>query len=174
MTYIVAVVQAVLALVVGHQLWRLLYPAQRPSVSSRWFERFSVASYRPMERLLSEADFRYLAAQAGVDKKMLRAFRARRREIFRAYLGEMAADFERLHGAARVLLLTSAEDRPDLASALLKLRANFVYGMLAARWRLALDAVGIRGLDTRSLVSAVEGMRGELSALLPVAVGPSR
>ncbi len=177
MTYILvaAAVLGVLALVVGHQLWRLLYPLDRLTFSARWFARFSTGSYRPMERLLGDGDFVFLARQPGMDRKTLRAFRARRRDIFRAYLRDIASDFERLHRAARVQLLTSPEDRPDLAVDLLKLRATFVYAMLAVRWRLALDAVGIRGLDAKSLVGAVEGMRGQLATLLPSATAsPAR
>lgn len=176
-TYILvaAAVLGVLALVVGHQLWRLLYPLDRLTFSARWFARFSTSSYRPMERLLGDGDFVFLARQPGMDRKTLRAFRARRRDIFRAYLRDIASDFERLHRAARVQLLTSPEDRPDLAVDLLKLRATFVYAMLAVRWRLALDAVGIRGLDAKSLVGAVEGMRGQLATLLPSATAsPAR
>ncbi|MEN6605538.1 MAG: hypothetical protein ABFD86_24260, partial [Bryobacteraceae bacterium] len=169
MTYILvaAAVLGILALVVGHQLWRLLYPVDRLTFSPRWFARFSTNSYRPMERLLGDGDFAFLARQPGMDGKALRAFRVRRRDIFRAYLRDVASDFERLHRAARIQLLTSSQDRPDLAVELLKLRATFAYAMLAVRWRLALDAVGVRGLDAKPLVGAVEGMRGQLATLLP-------
>lgn len=172
MTYLMvaATALAILALVVGHQLWRLVKPLNRPSISPRWFAGFSTVRYRPMERILGEADYRFLAAQPDVDGKTLRAFRAQRRGILRAYLRDVASDFERLHAAARVLLLTSIEDRPDLAMALLKLRATFVYAMLAIQGRLALDALGFRGLDVRPLVEAVDRMRGQLVTLIPAPV----
>jgi len=171
-TYIVVAttVLAILALVVGHQLWRLLYPLNRPSFSPRWFAKFSMARYRPMERILGQADFEFLAAQPGMKKKNLRAFRAERRGILRAYLSDIASDFDRLHTAARILLLTSLEDRPDLALTLLRLRATFAYAMLAVQWRLALDALGVRGLDVRPLVEAVDGIRGQLVTLMPAPV----
>ncbi len=169
MTYImvVAAVLAILALVVGHQLWRLLYPLNRPSFNPRWFARFSMARYRPMERILAQADFAFLGAQSGMNKKDLRAFRAERRNILRAYLRDVASDFDRLHDAARILLLTSFDDRPDLAVTLLKLRATFAYAMVAVQWRLACDALGVRGLDVRPLVEAVDGIRSQLVALMP-------
>jgi hypothetical protein len=168
-TYIMvaATVMGILALVLGQRLWRLLYPANQPPFSPRWFAGFSLARYRPMERILGEADFMFLASQPGFDGKTLRAFRAQRRAIFRAYLRDITSDFERLHAAVRILVLTSVEDRPDLAVALLKLRATFAYAVLALQWRLALDAVGIRGLDVRPLVEAVDGMRGQLVSLIP-------
>jgi hypothetical protein len=172
-TYIlvVATVLAILALVIGHQLWRLLHPLKGPSFSPRWFAKYSVVRYRPMERVLGEADFEFLSRQPGVDKKTLRAWRAERRDIFRVYLRDIAADFGRLHSAARILVLTSSEDRPDLAMTLLKLRATFAYAMLAMQWRLAMDAVGVRGLDIRPLVEALDGMRGELAHLMPAPAG---
>ena len=175
MTYIsvVAAVLAILGLVIGRQLWRLLHPLGGPSFSSRWFARFSMTLYRPMERVLGEADFEFLSRQPGVDKKTLRAFRSERREIFRAYVRDIAVDFHRLHGAARILLLTSMEDRPDLAVTLLKLRATFAYAMLAIQWRLALDAMGVRGLDVQPLVEAVDGMRGQLVGLMPAPASAS-
>jgi hypothetical protein len=101
---------------------------------------------------------------------MLRAFRAERRGIFRAYVRDIAADFDRLHTAARILLLTSREDRPDLAVTLFKLRATFAYAMLVIQGRLALDALGLRGLNVRPLVEALDGMRGELVGLMPAPV----
>jgi hypothetical protein len=164
---VVAAVLAILALAVGRQLWRLLHPQNGPSFNARWFARFSMARYRPMERVLGEADFEFLSRQPGVDKKTLRTFRAERREIFRAYVRDIASDFHRLHGAARILLLTSMEDRPDLAMTLFKLRATFAYAMLAIQWRLALDAMGVRGLNVQPLVEAVDGMRGQLVGLMP-------
>lgn len=164
---VVATVLAILALVVGRQLWRLLHPLSRPSFSPRWFARFTMVRYRPLERVLGEADFEFLSRQPGVDRKTLLAFRAERRGIFRAYVRDMATDFHRLHSAARVLLLTSKEDRPDLAVTLLKLRATFAYAMLAIQWRLAWDALGVRGLDVHPLVEAVDGMRGQLVGLMP-------
>ncbi len=167
---VVAVVLMILALVVGRQLWRLLHPLNGPSFSSRWFAGFSMVRYRPMERVLGEADFEFLSRQPGVDRKMLRAFRAERRGIFRAYMCDIAADFDRLHTAARIWLLTSREDRSDLAVTLFKLRATFVYAMLMIQGRLALDALGLRGVDVHPLVEALDGMRGQLVRLMPVPV----
>jgi hypothetical protein len=166
----VATVLAILALVVGRQLWRLLHPLNAPAFSARWWAAFSMVRYRPMERVLGEADFEFLSRQPGVDKKTLRAFRAERRGIFRAYVRDIAADFNRLHTAARILLLTSREDRPDLAVTLFKLRATFTYAMLAIQWRLALHALGVRSLDVHALVEAVDGMRGTLVGLMPAPV----
>jgi hypothetical protein len=171
---VVATILAILAVVVGGQLWRLLHPLGGPSFSARWFAGFTMDRYRPMERVLGDADFEFLSRQPGVDGKTLRAFRAERREIFRAYVRDIAADFRRLHAAARILLLTSREDRPDLAVTLLKLRATFAYAMLAIQWRLALDALGVRGLNVRALVEAVGGMHGQLVGLMPATVSAHR
>ena len=71
----------------------------------------SLEKYRPMERLLQEGDFRFLAAQPGFSPRLGRRFRTERRRIFRGYLRNLRMDFARLSLALRVLIVHSVEDR---------------------------------------------------------------
>src|SRR4051812_9892186 len=87
-----------------------------------WLEDFSIAKYRPMLRLLSEDDYEFLASQAGYQGKIASQLRAERRKVFRAYLRNLVRDFYRLHQVAKMMALCSAQDRPDLTTALLKQR----------------------------------------------------
>ena len=48
---------------------RLIGGPKSLPVSVDWINDLSVARYRPMERLLSEEDYRFLASQPGFDKR---------------------------------------------------------------------------------------------------------
>lgn len=135
-----------------------------------WLESFSVSKYRPMERLLSEQDIRFLRAQPGYRPGMARRLRAERRRIFRAYLKGLARDFGRLHQAARVLVLHAPRDRSDVAAALAWQRLVFLGALAAVHFRLLLHTFGLGPVDVRSLVDVLESTRLQVRELaLPVA-----
>lgn len=136
-------------------------------VSVDWINDLSIARYRPMERLLSGEDYRFLANQPGFDHRMLRRVRSERRRIFRGYLACLSRDFSLVGAALRLMMMYSAQDRPDLASILYKRQALFALGMLAVQWRLIMHACGLGTVDVRGLVSAMESMRLELRQMIP-------
>src|SRR5580692_10972349 len=72
---------------------RLIAGPKSLPVSVEWINDLSIARYRPMERLLTEEDYRFLASQPGIDKKALRRLRGERRKIFRGYLACLSHDF---------------------------------------------------------------------------------
>ena len=53
---------------------------------------------------------------------------------------------------------------------LVRQRVRFAYFILTLQVRLALDAVGLRGINVRPLLGALDALRGELQQLVPVAV----
>src|SRR5688500_15536009 len=61
-----------------------------------WLDSFSISRYRPMERLLSEDDYEFLAAQPGYEPSIARNLRKQRRRVFRTYLQQVSRDFARL------------------------------------------------------------------------------
>jgi hypothetical protein len=134
-----------------------------------WLRNLTVARYRPMERLLDERDFEFLAGQPGISAALVRSLRAERRKIFRSYLRSLSRDFGRVCAAIRHLMLYSSHDRPDLAMVLARQRFAFAMGLMGAEVRLAMHACGWSGvsLDVRGLVDALESMRRELSYLVP-------
>ena len=95
-----------------------------------WAANFSIASYRPMLRLLSEEDYKFFAAQRGITSRAVRRFRQERRRIFRSYLRNLVKDFHRLHLAARMTLINSAVDRPELAQTLMTQRLTFALALM--------------------------------------------
>ena len=126
----------------------------------------SLDKYRPMERLLLEDDFRFLASQPGFSPQLGRRFRSERRRIFRGYLTNLKRDFGRVSVALRTLMVHSAEDRGDLAAALIRQRLTFAVGMLAVEGRLLLHAAGVGTVDVRELVESLETMHGQIRLLL--------
>src|SRR5882672_9338967 len=126
----------------------------------------SIEKYRPMERLLQEDDFRFLAAQPGFSPQLGRRFRTERRKVFGGYLRNLRKDFGRLSMALRVLIVHSVEDRGDLAASLMRLRLTFALGMLAVEGRLLLHAAGVGVVNVRGLVESLETMQAQIQILL--------
>jgi hypothetical protein len=136
-------------------------------VSVDWINDLSAVRYRPMERLLSEEDERFLASQPGCNRKMVRRMRSERRRLFRGYLTCLSTDFSRVGAALRLIMTHAGHDRPDLAGILYKQQALFAIGMLNVQWRLALHALGLGTVDVSGLVGAMEYMRLELRQMIP-------
>jgi hypothetical protein len=122
--------------------------------------------YRVMERLLDESDFRFLATQPGFSPQMGRRFRAQRRRVFRGYLRHLRKDFRRISLALQALIVHAAEDRGDLAAALMRQRLMFMLSMLAIEARLLLHAVGVGAVDVGDMVESFETMQAQIRLLL--------
>ena len=126
----------------------------------------SLEKYRPMERLLQEDDFRFLAAQPGFSPQLGRRFRTERRKIFRSYLRNLRRDFSRLSSAFRILIVHSVEDRGDLAKSLMRMRVMFTLGMLAVEGRLLMHAAGLGAVNVSGLVASLDTMQAQMRLML--------
>ncbi|MGA2328510.1 MAG: hypothetical protein ABSH05_19715 [Bryobacteraceae bacterium] len=157
---------AVLAAIAFFFLFRQLISRHKGADADlEWCRDFSIARYRPMERLFVEDDYDFLAAQPGFHPRISRKLQAERRRVFRHYLRCLRRDFDRLSAAAKTVLVHAAQDRPDLATTLLKQRMVFSYAMLVVEFRLALQTLGIGRVDVRRLVTSLEAMRDQLRQL---------
>ncbi len=139
-------------------------------VTAEWIDELSTDSYRPMMRLLDSRDIEFLRSQAGYTRKMEAKLRAQRCQIFRGYLRCLDLDFKRVCTALKVVLVQSAQDRPDLSAVLVHHRIMFVSGLLAVYFRLLLYRWGICTVDVTSLVQIFDVMRIELRTLVPSAM----
>jgi hypothetical protein len=148
--------------------------SQQPlPVTSEWIDELSIERYRPMLRLLSEDDLRFLQSQPGFTPEMARRFRAQRSQIFRGYLRWLQNDFDRVCAALRLLMLQSHQDRPDLATILLKQRAVFTLGMFEVRVRLQLYRWGVAGVDVAAVIRSFDTLRLELRQMVPAQAAAS-
>lgn len=123
--------------------------------------------YRPLPRLLDEADFEFLRAQPGFRPSIARRLAARRRAVFAGYIRQLERDFLALHRAARLVALYAPVDRPDLSRLLLEQRFVFAGNMLLLRLRMYVPGLSVRGADLSRLLAALERVGGELRSLEP-------
>ena len=135
-----------------------------------WLEEFSASTYRPMTRLLSEDDFRFLSKQAGYTPEIGKRLRKERRLVFRAYLRNLIRDFNRLYSGAAMLIVYSETDRPELASSLLLIRANFYYALSLVQVRLVLHAVGLEMIDVTPMLQSLEFLQVKVRSLKPAEI----
>ncbi len=162
---IAALVAGSTAFALALLLHRLVSPSRCELVSPEWLSRFSVARYRPMERLFSEEDYRYLARQKGYNPRIASRLRRERIKVFRGYLRCISGDFRRLEAAISFWMARAPQDRPDLAKALLKKRLLFSYAMVMAEWRLLLYGFGLGPADVHRLVGSLDDMRLHLDRM---------
>jgi hypothetical protein len=148
-------------------MFRKLGSADSLPVTAGWIDELSTESYRPMARLLDSRDIEFLRSQAGYTRKMEAKLRAQRCQIFRGYLRCLDLDFKRVCTALKVVLVQSAQDRPDLSAVLVHHRIMFVSSLLAVYFRLFLYRWGICTVDVTSLVQIFDLMRIELRTLVP-------
>ncbi len=134
-------------------------------------DSFSASAYRPMERLLSNEDFEFLASLPGFRPSTGRALRRERRRIFRMYLRDLSRDFHMLHGQARSLLRDLQQDRPDLVVALMKQGLKFEWGLVLAHVSLMLHWAGVENSRASELVRSAAWMQEQLHSLMAVPVG---
>jgi hypothetical protein len=151
-----------MAIVLVLLIRKLVSPARCELVSTEWLSRFSVKKYRPMERLFSEEDYRYLAGQRGFHPRIARQLRRERIRVFRGYLRFLRSDYRKLEAAIALYAASSPVDRPDLARALFQRRVRFTCAVLAAEWRARLYGFGLSPSDTQNLVAALDDMRDHL------------
>jgi hypothetical protein len=159
--YLAGAMTAMLLLVASVLAFRLLH-RNSPSHSEHVPR---VVRFQPMQRLLREADFEFLAAQPGFRPEVARLLRARRAQIMRKYVHQLSAEFDRLHLALRLLTLQAHQDRPEIARVLLIQKLLFQRRMLEVRIRLAFFGYGLKPVLIGDLVGAVDALRSQVASL---------
>src|SRR5271156_1713953 len=99
----VALICLAVVVAMAFLLRRLIAGPKTLPVSVDWINDLSAVRYRPMERLLSAEDERFLASQPGSSPKMVRRLRSERRRLFRGYLACLSTDFSRVSAALRLI-----------------------------------------------------------------------
>ena len=121
-------------------------------------EPFSQERYRAMERLLNEADGKFLSSHPGCTRQIERKFRKRRIRIFRAYLQLLSGDFHRICKAIRLHMIACKVDRSDLAAVVMKEQLRFTVSMVYVEIKLTVYASGWSGVDTSSLIRSLDAV----------------
>jgi hypothetical protein len=118
--------------------------------------------YRPMLRLLSDADLNF----PGMSKALRQKMRAKRLRLFRGYLRCLAKDYADLLGGIREVLVESHVERPDLATALMTNRYRFALALCRIEISLQLHALGLGSVDVSGLVGALGALKGVASMVM--------
>jgi hypothetical protein len=162
MTYLIAALLLVAIVAFGFRLYaqlNLLHAA-----ASRPVPQNLAGRYRPMLRLLSDADLKFGARKSGKDDAAsLKALRAERRQILRSYLACLSKDYASLLAAVRNVMVQSGVDRPDLARALAKNRMLFALAMCKIEFRLAMHWAGAENVEISGLVGAFDALREQVA-----------
>jgi hypothetical protein len=128
-------------------------------------EPFSPECYRPMGRLLDEADGKFISSHSGCGRQIKKTFRKQRISIFRAYLQLLSKDFHRVCKALKLYMVTCKIDRSDLAAVIMKEQFRFAASMVYVEFTLMVFATGWSGLDVSRLMRSVDEMRERLQSL---------
>ena len=148
--------------------WRLLpvFGFQRQEVPESFVCR-SGEYYLPMQRLLADDDFQFLAERRGVPGRAIAKLRMERRRLFRGFLASLCVDFGFVTSQIRCLMVSSTVSRDDLFLALLKAQLLFAALVFAIECRLFLHACGFSGLtiSARNLTEGLAGIRQVLANL---------
>jgi hypothetical protein len=159
------VILGVSLVLVAPVLARLFRRCEMSEITPEWLESFSVTAYYPMQGLLSDEDFRFLARQPGFDFSLYRKLRKERLLIFRQYLSRLISDFNRLHATARALIAHGQEDRSDLMLRLFKLKVRFSFAVVGSEVSYLCCRIGIGRLAVRGMIARLEEMSAELNGL---------
>jgi hypothetical protein len=131
-------------------------------------EPFSPARYTAMDRLLDQADERFLGSHPGCTRRIKRRFRKKRISLFRAYLKLLSEDFSRICRAIKLHAISAEKDRSELAVFVLKEQIAFARKMLAVEFKLAMYSFGWKGVDAGALIRVLNTMRDRLQVLAAI------
>lgn len=109
-----------------------------------------------MRRLLSGTDEAFLQRQTLGGKGSIKKYRAERRELFRLYLQDLQADFNRLSLGAKHAILNATEDQSHNVEALVRLEWQFRKSIWLAHCNLIIHACGWQPSDVSGLIDVLQ------------------
>ena len=137
-----------------------------PKATPEWVNTLSTAKYRPMERLLTDDDFNFVGSQPRVQLENGQEVEGATAP-HPSNVSALDQDFHRLCDGLRMVMLSSTQDRPDLAVALFKQRVSFTIGLALVRLRIAMHATDWATADIRALVDTLHAVRDQFQQLAP-------
>jgi hypothetical protein len=160
---LIAATSLALLLALGWLLSRLVATRKVFDVDLAWWKSFRPDRYTPVMRLLSPRDFEYIATLEGSDRRMRAEFRRNRIILMRAYLREMAADFDRLQAIGQLMVTAGAAGR-ELREELFRQKLRFTIGLLRIRLQTVGFQLGLSEVDASVLVGSLDGLSAAVRA----------
>jgi hypothetical protein len=129
-----------------------------------FLDNFSLAVYRPMLRLASQMDRKFVRASHG--ESLARCYRKIQRSLLREYLRDASNDFNRLFAIATARTVRASSDPDDLSMALFEQQMTFILLVWGIEARLLLDEYLPFSLDLAPLVGQIEGLASQTRDLV--------
>jgi hypothetical protein len=121
-----------------------------------FLDNFSLSAYRPMLRLASQMDRKFLSAAHG--ETLAGCYRKIQRQLLREYLRDASKDFNRLYAIATAKSVQAVSDPGDLSMALFEQHMTFILLVWGIEARLLLDGVLPFAVDLKPLIMSLEGL----------------
>ena len=115
--------------------------------SREWIAAMPVERYRPMLRLLTDQDLRFLRTQPGATRALVSRLRIQRYRTFQGYLRNLRADFQRASSVLWFLVARRGSPAPGLWGLLIRNRLMFAARAWQIRCRLPLYRCGLASVD---------------------------
>jgi hypothetical protein len=148
----------VVAAVIGIELMRLFSGTRQPADLPELKKQYSGQDfYRPIERLFSEEDERFLANRGMLTDERRKQLHRSRCKVMKLYLRQFRGDFQEAWGVCR-LLAPFSED-PDFGVTLVRQLVTFYHLYSAAQFRLLVHAYQPGDLGVSELVNSLRQVR---------------
>lgn len=121
-----------------------------------FLDNFSLMKYRPMLRLASQMDRRFLTTAHS--DRLASCYRKIQRGLLREYLRDASKDFNRLYAIANTKCVQAAADPGDLSMVLFEQQMTFFLLVWGIEARLLLDSVLPFALDLKPLMHSIEAL----------------
>jgi hypothetical protein len=121
-----------------------------------FLDHFSLGTYRPMLRLATQMDRKFLSSAHG--EVLAGCYRKIQRNLLREYLRDASRDFKRLHAIATAKTVHATSDPNDLSMALFEQQMTFIMLVWGIEARLVLDNFLPFAVDLKPLIGQLEGL----------------
>jgi hypothetical protein len=129
-----------------------------------FLENFSLGTYRPMLRLATQMDRKFLSASHS--ETLAGCYRKIQRNLLCEYLRDASKDFKRLHAIATSRTVKASSDPDELSMALFEQHMSFILLVWGIEARLFLDNLLPFAVDLKPLIMQLEGLAGQTRELV--------
>lgn len=128
-----------------------------------FLDNFSISQYRPMLRLATQMDKKFLISAHG--EPLAKCYRKIQRDLLREYLRDAARDFNRLYAIATAKCLKASSDPDDLSMGLFEQQMTFILLIWGIEARLLVDDFLPLAFDLKPVIEQIEALAGETRML---------
>jgi len=128
-----------------------------------FLENFSLLQYRPMLRLASQMDRKFLVSAHG--EPLAKCYRKIQRNLLREYLRDASQDFNRLYAIAAAKCPRADSDPDDLSLGLFEQQMSFILLVWGIEARLLMDEYLPFAFDLKPVIDQLEALVGQTRVL---------